>query len=386
MILLPAGRGLGRACDRSTAGNVGLVADRSGVLVGVAFNTKMLAAFIPGAGVRAGRRRRLPVPVARAHRRLAVFGLTTLVVSASWLVVVDLDAGVGPPLRRRQHRQHRVGPHRRVQRPRSGRRQRPGRWRRRQRPRRPRRRVRRRARLGPAVQRRRRRARSPGCCPLAVLGALVALWTWRRDSRRLGAVLLWIGWFALYAVVFSLAKGTFHSYYTSVMAPAVGAMIGIGGVALVAQARKHVAWLAVAGVGDRSAPPRCSSSLIGRTPDFQGWTRPRARRCSSLAGMVGLVMAAHASASGPGCSAALAIALVGLLVTPAAWAANETTAASLNATLPQAGPREGTAGRTFGSTRLRRQRRRPGRRSCAAPTPTARRGTWSRSARCRRPT
>ena len=47
---------------------------------------------------------------------------------------------------------------------------------------------------------------------------------------------------------------------------------------------------------------------------------------------------------------ALAIALVGLLVTPAAWAANETTAASLNATLPQAGPREGTAGRTFGST------------------------------------
>jgi hypothetical protein len=48
--------------------------------------------------------------------------------------------------------------------------------------------------------------------------------------------------------------------------------------------------------------------------------------------------------------AALSIALVGLLITPAAWAANETTAASLNATLPQAGPREGTAGRTFGST------------------------------------
>ena len=39
-----------------------------------------------------------------------------------------------------------------------------------------------------------------------------------------------------------------------------------------------------------------------------------------------------------------------MLITPAAWAANETTAASLNATLPQAGPREGTAGRTFGST------------------------------------
>ena len=46
----------------------------------------------------------------------------------------------------------------------------------------------------------------------------------------LASVLLWSGWFALYVVVFSLAKGTFHSYYTSVMAPAIGAMIGIGSV------------------------------------------------------------------------------------------------------------------------------------------------------------
>ena len=183
--------------------------------------------------------------------------------------------------------------------------------------------------------------------PLAVLAALVALWTWRRDSRRLSAVLLWSGWFALYAVVFSLAKGTFHSYYTSVMAPAIGAMIGIGGVALIAQARRHVAWLAVAGVGIVGTAA-LQLSLIGRTPglpelDQAGARRPRAGR------VVGLVVAAIVR-KWNWVLAALAIALVGLLITPAAWAANETTAASLNATLPQAGPREGTAGRTFGST------------------------------------
>jgi len=47
---------------------------------------------------------------------------------------------------------------------------------------------------------------------------------------------------------------------------------------------------------------------------------------------------------------ALAIGLAGLLVTPAAWAANELSGPTLNATLPQAGPRTGAAARTFGSS------------------------------------
>ena len=319
----------------------------SGVLIGIAFNTKMLAAFIPGpafvAAIAVGARCRWRERIGR----LAVFGLTVLVVSASWLVVVDLTPASARPY---------VGGSTdntvwdlivgynglgRV----DGNGQggggaggnalgglggvfggTPG-W----------------GRLfNSAVG-----AQIAWLLPLAVLAALVALWTWRRDSRRLSAVLLWSGWFALYAVVFSLAKGTFHSYYTSVMAPAVGAMIGIGGVALVAQARKHVAWLAVAGVGIVGTAA-LQVSLIGRTPDFQSWTKPLLVGLV-LAGVVGLVMAAMVR-KWNWVLAALAVALVGLLVTPAAWAANETTAASLNATLPQAGPREGTAGRTFGST------------------------------------
>ncbi len=316
----------------------------SGVLIGIAFNTKMLAAFIPGpafalaiaVGSRCGWRERIG--------RLAVFGLAVLVVSASWLVVVDLTPASARPyvggstdntvwdlivgyngLGRVDGNGQGGGGGNVLGGPGGVFGGTPG-W----------------GRLfNDAVG-----AQIAWLLPLAVLAALVALWTWRRDPRRLGAVLLWSGWFALYAVVFSLAKGTFHSYYTSVMAPAIGAMIGIGGVAIVAQARKHVAWLAVAGVGIVGTAA-LQVSLIGRTPDFQSWTEPLLVGLV-LAGVVGLVMAAMVR-KWNWVLAALAIALVGLLITPAAWAANETTAGSLNATLPQAGPREGTAGRTFGS-------------------------------------
>lgn len=41
--------------------------------------------------------------------------------------------------------------------------------------------------------------------------------------------------------------------------------------------------------------------------------------------------------------------VAGLLLMPAAWSSHEASHASLNTTLPQAGPREGAAGRTFGS-------------------------------------
>jgi 4-amino-4-deoxy-L-arabinose transferase-like glycosyltransferase len=48
-------------------------------------------------------------------------------------------------------------------------------------------------------------------------------------------------------------------------------------------------------------------------------------------------------------SAGIAVVVAGLLLIPATWSQHETANASLNTTLPQAGPRQGAAGRTFGS-------------------------------------
>ena len=45
----------------------------------------------------------------------------------------------------------------------------------------------------------------------------------------------------------------------------------------------------------------------------------------------------------------MALAVAGLLLLPAAWSLSSTANASLNTTLPQAGPQQGASGRTFGS-------------------------------------
>ncbi|MFD8914628.1 ArnT family glycosyltransferase [Streptomyces sp. NPDC059575] len=74
--------------------------------------------------------------------------------------------------------------------------------------------------------------------PLALITLTVAaVLGVRRSSRsapaenadRAGWV-LWGGWLVVNAVVFSFQKGIFHSYYTTVMAPAIGALVGAGAV------------------------------------------------------------------------------------------------------------------------------------------------------------
>ncbi|WP_069160458.1 ArnT family glycosyltransferase [Nocardia altamirensis] len=67
--------------------------------------------------------------------------------------------------------------------------------------------------------------------PVALLGLLAGLWTFRRaprtDRTRAGLV-LWGGWLLLTALVFSFMSGTFHEYYTVALAPAMAALAAIG--------------------------------------------------------------------------------------------------------------------------------------------------------------
>ena len=53
----------------------------------------------------------------------------------------------------------------------------------------------------------------------------------RTDPQR-AALILWGGWLVVTAVVFSFANGIVHSYYTVALAPAIGAVIGIGAMLL----------------------------------------------------------------------------------------------------------------------------------------------------------
>lgn len=182
--------------------------------------------------------------------------------------------------------------------------------------------------------------------PLAVLGAGVALWRWRSDRVARSLVVVWAGWLALYAVIFSKAAGTFHAYYTAAMAPAIAALVGMGAAAVLDLARRQRWWLAVV-PALLAATFAFELSIAGRQPTFQTWARPLAVAVG-VAGVAALGIG-YAQRSRRLVHAALAAVVAAALVLPASWAIYETTAPAINATLPQAGPRTGQAGSTFGS-------------------------------------
>ena len=81
--------------------------------------------------------------------------------------------------------------------------------------------------------------------PLALVGLVAGLWVTRRaprtDKKRAG-YLLWGLWSLVMIVVFSLLQGTFHSYYTVVLAPGVAALAGAGCVDLWRLAAAGAGW------------------------------------------------------------------------------------------------------------------------------------------------
>lgn len=72
--------------------------------------------------------------------------------------------------------------------------------------------------------------------PLAVLGALLA---WR---RRRAIVALWSLWALAYGAVYSLAGGIFHAYYLATLGPPLAALAGIGCFELWRRGSTHLAW------------------------------------------------------------------------------------------------------------------------------------------------
>jgi 4-amino-4-deoxy-L-arabinose transferase-like glycosyltransferase len=67
--------------------------------------------------------------------------------------------------------------------------------------------------------------------PGALIGLVAVLWLTRRASRTdrvRAAFLLFGGWLLLTGAVFSFAQGIIHPYYTVALAPAIGALVGMG--------------------------------------------------------------------------------------------------------------------------------------------------------------
>ncbi len=67
----------------------------------------------------------------------------------------------------------------------------------------------------------------PAALVLLVAG-LAYRWRAPRTDRTRAALILWGGWLVVTALVFSLGKGIIHPYYTVALAPALGALVGVG--------------------------------------------------------------------------------------------------------------------------------------------------------------
>jgi 4-amino-4-deoxy-L-arabinose transferase-like glycosyltransferase len=353
----------------------------AGVLVGIAFNIKMLAAWIPGPAFALAIVVALPrldrAIIARAAAQLGILAVATFAVSASWMLIVDAipaserpyvggsadntvqnlivdyngvgrvdgnestrPGGGGPPINFNRGTAgtfpNNLGPFRAnggIAPPPTG------------------------AFNGrggiiagsPGLWRMFDDANGPQIAwllPFALLTAPIALWRWRKHPAARAAIVLAVGWVLLFGLVFSYAQGIYHSYYTSALMPGIALLAGAGVVATIDLARRDARWM-LAFIPAAWATAMVQLHQANRVEDFYN-TVP----------VVAVVLIASTSLA----AAALALtrrtkwiapallsAVGAMLLTPAAWSSYEARHASLNTTLPQAGPREGAAGRSFGS-------------------------------------
>ncbi|MGX6602948.1 glycosyltransferase family 39 protein [Micromonosporaceae bacterium Da 78-11] len=153
----------------------------------------------------------------------------------------------------------------------------------------------------------------------------------RTDRQRAGLI-LWGGWLLITGLVFSFMQGIFHAYYTVALAPAVGAVVGMGAV-LLWTARRTV--VAAAGLAVTVAVTAWwSYHLLARSADFLPWLR-----WVVLVG--GLVTAVAVLGAGrlPARlgTVAAAVALAVGLAGPAAYAV-QTASEAHTGSIPSAGP------------------------------------------------
>ena len=164
----------------------------------------------------------------------------------------------------------------------------------------------------------------PGAAILGV-AALVAAGRSRREHRVRAAAVLWGGWLAVGWAVLSFSQGIVHPYYTVVLAPAIGALVGVGGWQLwQLRNRKEARWVlgtAVVGISvwafgvlDVRGPWRWLSYAVLGAGLLAGAGEVWWKSSSAPMRVVAALMAAFACLAGPGLYTA------GEIVNPAAVA------------------------------------------------------------------
>jgi 4-amino-4-deoxy-L-arabinose transferase-like glycosyltransferase len=165
-------------------------------------------------------------------------------------------------------------------------------------------------------------------------------WPWRRDPRLALALVLG-GWFVVEAAVLSLSKGIVHPYYVSALAPGTGAMAGAGAVAFVKLARERRWRWRILGLA--LAACALASTLMVQVVLMhrQHYMVSFAPVLVAASAVAFLALAAMRRLAVP----AIAVIFALLLIVPGAYAAT-TWLAPVEGTFPVAGPKAfaGTGG------------------------------------------
>ena len=178
--------------------------------------------------------------------------------------------------------------------------------------------------------------------PAALVLLAGGLWLTRRSARTdrtRASLMLWGLWLLVTGAVFSFAQGIIHPYYTVALAPAIAALVGIGGWMLW-QRRDHLASRIVLAVAVLTTAI-WAAVLLGRSSDWLPWLLPLVL----VGGIVTatLLVASHWMGR-VAAAAAMAAAIVVSLAGPTAYAL-DTANTPHTGSIPSAGPTlAGTAG------------------------------------------
>ncbi|HEV7186442.1 MAG TPA: glycosyltransferase family 39 protein [Blastococcus sp.] len=171
----------------------------------------------------------------------------------------------------------------------------------------------------------------PAAVVLGVAGLVAVGRAPRTDARR-ASLLLWGGWLVVTGLVFSLMAGIFHAYYTVALAPAIAALVGIGGQ-LMWQRRERV-WPRIVLAATLAGTVTWAWALLARSADFYPWLK----WLLLVAGLLVAVGILVADRVGRAAAAVLAVAAVlASLGAPAAYAL-DTASTAHSGSIPSAGP------------------------------------------------
>ena len=185
--------------------------------------------------------------------------------------------------------------------------------------------------------------------PAALIALAALVWlSWRRPrtDRVRAAALLWGGWLVVTGLVFSYMSGIIHPYYTVALAPAIGALTGIGVVTAWRARRSMIAGRALAARAVLAAGLVVTAwwayVLLGRSAGWLPWLRPVILACG-LAAAAAVIAERWLSGRAMVLSVA-PLALVAGLAGPLAYSL-DTAATSHTGALPSAGPSVASFGR-----------------------------------------